>query len=522
MPACSVIQQDALDGEGRGVDRKHMMGSQHYEYSALAADDARRAGSVVNPPATGLVQIYARWWLPIARVAVLVAIDLIALVIAAVFAYGAWAHKILHQPADIYQVLLAFILMVPLGYGVAGLYPGFGLGAAEAFRRLCLSNSCCFLVIADLIFLLKLPQHYSRVTLVLAFAASLLTVPTGRLLAASMTEHWSWWRKPAILVGNSTWATATAEILDRRRALGYRVIGVIHGEQFQHEIWTNGSDAPRSTAMLLRLAEQGRCAVIIQQGTSQGALESLVRRFRHVMVLMEDFEGLPLENSRLLNFGNTMGLEFTNRLLVRRNRFFKRVLDIAVGGFFAILALPIILLTALLVLVFDGAPAFYCQQREGLGGRMIKVWKLRTMVRDSEARLQAALAADPALRQEWLERCKLVRDPRIIPVIGTLLRRLSLDELPQLWSVVKGEMSLVGPRPFPEYHLQLYPYEYRVLRRQVHPGLTGLTQVMVRSDSDVNEQRRLDTYYICNWSVWLDLYILARTFWAVVASRGAY
>jgi len=122
----------------------------------------------------------------------------------------------------------------------------------------------------------------------------------------------------------------------------------------------------------------------------------------------------------------------------------------------------------------------------------------------------------------WSRYFKLRSDPRVIPVVGKLIRRLSFDELPQLWHVLTGRMSLVGPRPFPPYHLNSFPEEFRELRSSVTPGLTGLWQVSARSDGDLEVQEALDSYYIRNWSPWLDLHILVRTFRVVLLGRGAY
>jgi lipopolysaccharide/colanic/teichoic acid biosynthesis glycosyltransferase len=216
------------------------------------------------------------------------------------------------------------------------------------------------------------------------------------------------------------------------------------------------------------------------------------------------------------------GLAFTNNLLRRQNRIIKRSLDVVLGSVFFVFALPLIVLGGLLVKLSSRGPIFFSQEREGFEGRTIKVWKLRTMYQDAEARLEEFLTPNPKLREEWEKHFKLAHDPRVIPGVGVLLRRFSLDEVPQVLSVISGQMSFVGPRPFPRYHLQQLPSEFCELRRRVRPGLTGLWQVIARSNSTLEQQRLYDTYYIRNWSLWLDLYVIARTAVAVLTGRGAY
>jgi lipopolysaccharide/colanic/teichoic acid biosynthesis glycosyltransferase len=142
------------------------------------------------------------------------------------------------------------------------------------------------------------------------------------------------------------------------------------------------------------------------------------------------------------------------------------------------------------------------------------------MVRDGDQMLQRCLAESPALRKEWEQAHKLRNDPRVIRV-GHFLRRSSFDELPQLWNVLRGEMSLVGPRPIVDDEIRRYG-EHFDLYKAVRPGITGLWQVSGRNDTTYAERTNLDRYYVRNWSVWLDLYILARTVRAMLLGRGAY
>ncbi|MEM3434110.1 MAG: sugar transferase, partial [Candidatus Methanomethyliaceae archaeon] len=165
-------------------------------------------------------------------------------------------------------------------------------------------------------------------------------------------------------------------------------------------------------------------------------------------------------------------------------------------------------------------PVLFRHRRLGLGGREFWCYKFRTMHVNAEEVLQKLLASDPALRAEWERDFKLRNDPRVTRV-GRLLRRTSLDELPQIFNVLKGEMSLVGPRPIVEKEVPrfgLFASDYFSVR----PGVTGLWQVSGRNDTGYEHRVRLESWYVRNWSLWLDLTVLIRTIGVVLARRGAY
>ena len=198
----------------------------------------------------------------------------------------------------------------------------------------------------------------------------------------------------------------------------------------------------------------------------------------------------------------------------------KRLVDIAISGTALLLAAPFFLAVALLVRA-DGGPAFYAHPRVGRFGRVFGCLKFRSMVVDSQARLDALLAADPAARAEWEATRKLKNDPRITR-IGRFLRATSLDELPQLINVLRGEMSIVGPRPVTQAELDRYYGAAAAHYLTVRPGITGLWQVSGRSDLSWEGSVRLDAGDVDNLSLGLDASILARTVTAVLSHRGAY
>ncbi len=195
----------------------------------------------------------------------------------------------------------------------------------------------------------------------------------------------------------------------------------------------------------------------------------------------------------------------------------KRLVDIALVVLSLPLVLPIMAVITLALLIEGGNP-FYAQDRLGRGGRRFRVWKFRTMVRDADAILDDLLAQDPALRREWNATQKLRNDPRITRV-GKVLRRTSLDELPQLFNILRGDMSIVGPRPMMPDQLELYGAHasaYFALR----PGLTGLWQVSARNDVDFSQRARLDAVYERTLSFWQDMMLILATFRVVLRGTG--
>lgn len=195
--------------------------------------------------------------------------------------------------------------------------------------------------------------------------------------------------------------------------------------------------------------------------------------------------------------------------------FFKRALDILAVLAAAPFVVPLVLVLGLLI-GRDGGPVFYCQNRIGRGGRVFRIWKLRSMMVDADAALEAHLAADPAARVEWNEHQKLKADPRITPV-GRLIRKSSLDELPQLWNVLIGDMSLVGPRPMMPQQAPLYPGRaYYRLR----PGLTGFWQISDRNETSFAGRAAYDTQYARRLSFVTDIMVLFATVWVVLRGTG--
>ena len=217
--------------------------------------------------------------------------------------------------------------------------------------------------------------------------------------------------------------------------------------------------------------------------------------------------------------GSTAAFEINNRLQMRIFRFSKTAVEAVLAAVILPFILPLCLLIGLLVKLSSKGPALYRAKRLGQDGKTIRIWKFRTMYQDADKTLEKMLENNPDMKKEWEKKFKLEHDPRVTP-LGRILRRTSLDELPQFWNVLMGEMAIIGPRPIVEKERHYYGVNFQVFSI-VKPGITGLWQVSGRSETSYEERVNLDLYYVSNWRIWMDYYIFLKTILIVLTRRGA-
>ena len=279
---------------------------------------------------------------------------------------------------------------------------------------------------------------------------------------------------------------------------------------------------PASLESLLQ-AEGIQHAVVSLPEYSAARLSEVLDRYGRViphLMVLSDASTIPTLWGASRRCGRLTGIEVRNGMLLATLRFVKRAIDLALVVTILILGFPLFLSLALLVKLTSPGPIFFGHTRIGQHGKTFKAWKFRSMYQNADDVLRKHLDDIVEAREEWDRDHKLRRDPRITPA-GNIFRKLSLDELPQIWNVLKGDMALVGPRPIVEKEVIRYGKVFR-LYTSVKPGITGLWQVSGRNDIGYEERVALDQFYVRHWSPWLDVYILARTIITLVKRDGAY
>ncbi len=383
---------------------------------------------------------------------------------------------------------------------------------------------------AALVFLTK--TNFSRLWWGASWSLVAILVPTVRYAVKQLLMSKGAWLRKTVIIGIGPNAFDTAAAFESEPLLGYEVVAFV--QPANKDVDTPGSIEingkklpvlPSAPFPDLLPSHLGRPHVVVAMSMDEMvAHASYVERLSLCysdVDIVSPMRGLPLAGTRVTHFftHDVLALRLYNNLSRPWPRKIKRCFDLIVGCLLLLLTAPLFGLIGWR-LARKGGPIFYGHTRIGKGGRRFKCLKFRTMVPDADRVLEEYLEAHPELKEEWETHHKLRHDPRITRM-GIWLRRTSLDELPQLINVIKGDMSMVGPRPVVADELDKYGDNlfYYV---ESKPGLTGLWQVSGRSDVTYRQRVHLDSWYVRNWSLWCDLVIMIKTPKAVLKGFGAY
>jgi lipopolysaccharide/colanic/teichoic acid biosynthesis glycosyltransferase len=394
---------------------------------------------------------------------------------------------------------------------------------------------------------------------VIGLVTSALLVPTLRGILRSRLAKRPWWGQPVVVFGAGKVGRAVVTMLQARPQLGLKPVAILDDNPSRqgtvraawgendiviepvHERQDEDAESPSERSALEQFSEVEGVPIVgglelapalsqrlalktavlampeMDAATMLGVIERFADGYTNVLVIPDLFNlthfGAP---TRYL--GGALGIEVQRQLLLRGPRAAKRAMDLALTSVGLVLILPLLALFSIIIKLDSKGPVFHRQKRLGQDGIRFAALKFRTMFADADARLGEILAKNPALRAEYEQFHKLSSDPRVTRV-GRVLRKYSLDELPQLWNVLVGEMSLVGPRPYLEREIPDMEQKEAIILR-VKPGITGIWQVTWRNESTFEQRLQLDVEYVRNWSPWLDLYVLARTVPVVLGGTG--
>ncbi|MDQ2775353.1 MAG: undecaprenyl-phosphate galactose phosphotransferase WbaP [Acidobacteriota bacterium] len=425
--------------------------------------------------------------------------------------------------AGSYARLSPLLAVWLIAFAMRGVYPARGMAPVEEFRRLSVASTMVWTILVVFTFLQHSTETYSRIIFLVAWLCSVVLLPVGRALVRKTLGSQPWWGTPAVILGGGVAARTIVRLLNRNPSLGLRIQAVLANNE--PRISVEGVPIVGGLADVAELVRQSgiTTAIVALPDVGAGSLSRVVNRYSKYfseLLIVSDLLGPTNCCMEARGLGHLLTIGVRQNLLRLGPRICKRTLDLGLTIIGSIVVLPLIALVAGLIKLSSRGPVFYGHVRIGRGQKPFAAWKFRTMVVDSDRVLNEYLARNFSALTEWEQNHKLRNDPRITG-IGKVLRHFSLDELPQLWNVIRGEMSLIGPRPIVWAEVPRYASYFDTYTR-VLPGITGLWQVSGRSDTDYQQRVELDAYYVHNWSLWLDVYVLARTFQAVVSRTGAY
>lgn len=383
--------------------------------------------------------------------------------------------------------------------------------------------------VISIVMLYLLRVDFSRAFLITQFVAVALALLACRYLVATYLKRHRLLTERALLIGAGLTAERVIRYFDTDCGYNYDIVGILddsphpvaEGTARRYGLLGGLKDAPRLVKKL-----DIKTVIITAPGLEKSKLQRLIATIQpHVRSIsfVPDLIGTPMGSVDVDNLFSEeiMLLRLKNNLARRRSRAIKRAFDLFCTIITLPLTLPILGIIALVVKIGDGGAICYNAARIGQHGREFICYKFQTMYPNSDEILENYLADKPDIAREWHDYAKLKGyDPRVTRV-GAFLRKTSLDELPQLLNVIKGDMSLVGPRPYLPREKADIGGAIREITL-VHPGITGMWQTSGRSDTTFAERVAMDTWYVRNWSIWIDLMYLLKTFKIVLTGKGAY
>lgn len=426
-----------------------------------------------------------------------------------------------------YSIYIPFILIV---FGCLGLYPGIMNSPTEEVKRFFFATTVSFIAIIltiifsdanEIHFAQNLIQDSENIALTIAFCIAIpfatIALPAFREFAKHYFSRFKWWGVPAVIYTTGDSANFIIDKLVRNKYLGYHPVAIINSSSTQNDEYKGIPVFPPTDEIHKIIRKHNiKQAVICDY---HGDMAQLMSSYRYTIFVSKN-QGFFTSTQQLKDIAGIIGFASIHNLTFKGNLVLKRLLDIFIILICMPFILPLMIILSLLVKLTSKGPVFYGHKRVGKNGKVIKCWKFRSMCINSQEILEQILATDPVRRAEWEKDRKFIDDPRVTK-FGKFLRKTSLDELPQLFNILFGDMSLVGPRPVTEPELAKYG-KYKDYVLSVVPGLTGMWQVSGRSDTGYEERISFDTYYIQNWSIWLDIWILIKTVWVVLKGKGAY
>ena len=394
------------------------------------------------------------------------------------------------------------------------LYPGVGMNPIYEFRQCLMAVGGTFVLVASV----ALTGGASSAVL-LMFPVLVILLPFMRSLARKVMAKYDWWGVKCLVFSAERRIDRLFQQHVKNTTTGFRPIGYIQNEIYSKSREISPFYLGDLSAINQRVEETGcQVAMVHRCGRPDHEIAEFVERYLRAftsVVILPDDQRLP----SLWSMGRDGGTVITDRLQVRSNQMLKRGMDILISLAGLILAAPVCLFVAAWVKISSPGPILFGQERIGKNGHRFKAWKFRSMCVNAEEVLNEALKTNSAMREEWEVTRKLKRDPRV-SFSGRFLRKTGLDELPQLWNVFVGDMSLVGPQPIVASEIRMYKDTFATYLR-VRPGVTGFWQISGRHLTTYERRVELDNYYVQNWSPWFDLYILIRTVRTVLFREGS-